>query len=319
MLVVVASCARAWAADAEGPTAARIEHAIDRGMAWIEAHPATLADGGPRDLIDEALFYLVLQGLAREGEERDRFGQVARARLAALEGSAAFAEWVRRPRKTLLDHYHLVLAAHLMRGLGTPSAFEDPIVAQAQRALAATPRAPPTLRLTLATLLGYLGAEPPVDQATLLGRSMIARVASAAYPVPLPSSVSGVERGRIGLLFYELVHEVLALTDFGRRPLPAWLEQRRDVLGGLLGRAARWASGGENFDLLSELLVTMHLLGLPLHGAVDREVAVVVAAQRPDGTWGPCSPSRQNMERHAVLTSVAALWVYRDERAEPAR
>jgi len=60
---------------------------------------------------------------------------------------------------------------------------------------------------------------------------------------------------------YAMVHEVVALTDFGRlRPCP-WL----------------------------------------------------VAAQRPDGSWGPCSTSRANKERHAVLTSLAALWAYRDE------
>ncbi len=313
LLAVLMAGAWAWNASAGVPTAAQIEQAVSRASAWVEAHPASLKDGGLTDLVDEAVLYLVLQGLAEQPEDQRRFAQTLRERVSAVDKLPEFGQWVRRPGKGLIDHYHLLLAAHLMQVAGQPSVFQDQIIEQAGQALADAPYAYPTFRLTIAALLRYLGGQPAVDRKRLFDASLIAQVASGRQPVVLSAPASRGQGQGTALQLYALVHEVVALTDFGRlRPCP-WLARRRATLSRFIVPAAAWAKAREDVDLLSELLMTARLLGKPLRGSLDAEVAWLVAAQRPDGSWGPCSTARPNKKRHAVQTALAALWAYRNE------
>jgi len=293
------------------PGVTDLDLAIERAMGWVEAHPACESDGGPMDMIDEGVFYLVLQRMARTERERDRFAQRFRSVLSNLDASPAFEAWVGRADKGPLDHYHLVLAAHLMQIAGSPSRFQGTIVEAARDALEARPYVDPTLGLTIRAFLGYLDALSGSADKGRRNRSLIERIARSGDALPFDDAVPEPQRRRMEMLLYALVHEVVALTDFGHQPADPWLTQRRDALGRFLTRATIWASLGDNFDLLSELVVTLYLLDRPLHGPLDKAVGRLLAAQRADGTWGPCSAMRQNAERHAVQTAIAALWAYR--------
>ena len=115
---------------------AQLRAAVARGLDWIERHPATLQDGGLPDLLDEGLGYLMLSTLSGDEASRQRFAATFRERMASLAGMPAFAQWVGAGRKRLTDHYHLVLAAHLMRQAGNPSDMQPEIIARAKYALA---------------------------------------------------------------------------------------------------------------------------------------------------------------------------------------
>ncbi len=312
-LLVIMGTGPACAEGSTGPSGAALDHTIARALEWIEAHPASPEDGGLEDMIDEAVFYRVVQRLAERPEDRDRLGATLKERLSSLERSAAFGDRVRDRHKTLLDDYHLALAAHLMQTVGMQSVFQQAIVEQAAQALAAAPQAPPTFRLTLSLLLGYLG-RPQGDRQALLAESLIARVTEPGqgFP-PIPPGLGGQAPSGIAFTLYALVHEVVALTDFGYRPLDPWLSRRRDALAGVFTDAARWAGSAGQVDLFSELALTLHLLGEPLRGQLDAQTAALVASQQPDGSWGPCVSTRPNKKRHAVQTAAAALWAYRDE------
>ena len=318
LMVAVAASGTGRALAQAGPagtvTETELATAIARALDWIEAHPATLQDGGFIDIVDEAVAFLVLYNFSRRPDDRSRFAATLRDRLSALEQLPAFEAWVYAQPKSLMDHYHLVLTAHLMQLADRPSAFQASIVAQAQRALLATPQASPTVRLTVVAFLEYLDGVPPGRVNALLADSVVAQVARAGFPA-LPARAAEDPKQITTLLLSALVHEVIALTDFGRLPPSPWLSERRAALLPSLVDAVHWASTERNIDLACELVMTAGFLGEPLRAELRGLAQALVASQQPDGTWGasPTTP-RQNKQRHTVLTATAILWAYANQR-----
>jgi hypothetical protein len=289
---------------------ADLRTAVARGLDWIERHPATLQDGGLPDLLDEGLGYLMLSTLSGDEASRQRFAATFRERMASLAGMPAFAQWATAGRKRLTDHYHLVLAAHLMRQAGSPSDRQPEIVARAQFALASSPFSDPTKRLTIALFLERLGAESGISVDKALANSRIERIASGRSPA-LPAAGAGPQqRLAASLHLYALVHEIIALTDFGRQAPPAWLENRLAPLNRFLLEAIDWAGAGGNVDLLSELLLTARFVDAPLDGILPDVLQRLLDGQREDGSWGEYETRRPNKRRHAVFTATTALWSY---------
>ncbi len=305
--VVAADCGLATPADAT-PRLAEIEAAIDRGLSWIEQNPATPQDGGLGDIIDEAVSFSVLAGLQNRPADRARFRRALRTRLARLETLPDFQEAVQWPYNALFADYHLLLAAYLLRQAGRPSALEPTIVEGARRTLDAAADAPPTVRLTVAVLLGRLGE--PVALDALLEQSLLQRIAEGNPPkLPSSSRWQPDEQRRV-VEIYGVVHEVVALTDFGRLPPTPWLAARRGAVVAFLTEAASGARAVGNVDLVAELVLGAHFLGAPLDAPLRSALDWLAATQLPDGSWGDAVTNRTNKRRHAVLTAVAALQAY---------
>ena len=106
---------------------------------------------------------------------------------------------------------------------------------------------------------------------------------------------------------YDMTHEVFALTDFGALPAPAEMTAQRDYYAVLFDRAIRWAMKASEIDILAELLVSAHLLGLDDLPSMSAAVDLIVRVQEEDGSFGVTNPDRPNGRRHGVLTSVLAL------------
>ena len=291
---------------APAATSAARDAAILRGLAWIEAHPASREDGGFRDLVDEALFHLVTRDLPRPAGAP----AAAPARRRAL-GRLAAALQSGTPGDGLLDHYHRLLALHLLELAGRSPPRRAALLDAARTALAQPQRANPAVRLAVAVLLARLGARSPLDPRRLLPGSFAWRIAHAGGGQVLPTALRGHP-----YLYYALVHEIAVLTDFGRLPPPAWMARGRALLLAVLreGLALTRASG--NRDLLAELLLSWHILrGDPQAPAVQRALDDLVASQQADGSWGRQTPHRDNALRHAVQTATAALLVFRPRTA----
>jgi hypothetical protein len=289
---------------------AHLRTAVARGLDWIERHPATLQDGGLQDLLDEGLGYLMLSTLSADNDARQRFAATFHERMTSLAGMPAFAQWATAGQKRLTDHYHLVLAVHLMRQAGNPSDLEPEITARARYALASSPFSDPTKRLTIALFLEQLGAEPGISVDQALGNSRIERIARGRPPA-LPAADTGPQqRLATTLHLYALVHEIIALTDFGRQAPPAWLENRLVPLNRFLLEAIDWAGASGNVDLLSELLLTARFVDAPLDEILPDVLQQLLDGQREDGSWGEYETRRPNKRRHAVFTATTALWSY---------
>jgi hypothetical protein len=283
-----------------------------RGQDWIEHHRATPEDGGVPDMIDEAVSLRVFRDLAPTVAESERFARLFEAQLARLNTLSELHRWAQRPNKTLIEHYHLVLAAYLMEGAGLHSPMTEIITQQAQSALRAATFEPPTVRLTTAVFLTRLAAGPAVDTEALLANSLIGRLDRNPKLIALPrANATAEQRRNTTWLLYALVHEVVALTDFGRLAPSPWLEERRDAVAGILLAALPWASAQGNWDLAAELVVTLFFLGQPLDTGIQGTLEELADNQRPDGSWGvSTTTSRPNKVRHTVLTATAALMAW---------
>jgi len=314
LILVAAAWGRGGAADGPIPSEAALVVAVARGFDWIAQHPATLQDGGLVDIIDEGVGSLVLYNLAPDPGSRAQFAVQLRDRVGDLEQLPEFTHWVKQPRKPLIDHYHLVLAAHLMQRAGKPGALQPEIVARAQRALVATPQSDPTQRLTIALFLSHLGEDPGISLPAALSRSRIDRIARGQPPV-LPGMAAPPRlRQLANFELYALAHEIIALTDFGGMPLEPWLADRCAAVVRFLVDAVGWAGATGNVDLASELLVSIRFLKEPLSATAEENLRdflyLLVKRQRPDGSWGTFPTQRRNKARHAVFTATTALWVY---------
>ena len=295
-----------------------IEASIARALDWIENHRATPEDGGLPDMIDEGVSFRVFGALSPKPSDHEHFARLFRSQMAAINERAEFERWVLRPNKALIDHYHLVLAAHQTRLAGLTSPLTPLIVAQAQRALATATFENPTVRLTTALFLSRLGGSDAIDINVLLDYSLIAQLARDCEFIRLPSGdATRYERQAATWLLYALVHEVVALTDFGQLQPSPWLAARRDAVTGVLLDALSWASKENNMDLTAELAITLYFLAQPLGEPLQDALNGLLRTQHPDGSWGASTTtSRPNKVRHTVLTASAALLAYRAWREQ---
>lgn len=288
-----------------------IDAAIDRGLAWIKENPASCRDGGFLDMVDEGLFYRTVKRLMAGTESHAGVERAYGDCMNRLAASPEFGQWLGKSGKTLIEHYHLLLAAHLLASAQIPMPRLDALIQEAQRALARSRFEHPTFRLTVAVLLQHLGAEPRVSMKELMNAGLVNRVtqrnASAAHRQP---------RMLRPLAYYALIHEIAAMTEFGRLPAPPWLMARREALAEILQEGMRRARHSAHIDLLAEMLLCAHMLGLSMTADVRAGVDFLLANQREDGTWGEQATPRSNRTRHAVLTATAALLAFKTDNRD---
>ncbi len=313
-LLSLITAAASYAAHPAATAMQRPVHEMSaRALDWIEHHRASPADGGLPDMIDEAVSLRVFRDLAPTPAESERFARLFEAQLARLSTLSELQRWAQRPHKTLIEHYHLVLAAYLMEGAGLHGPMIELIVQQAQQALgAAATFEPPTVRLTTALFLARLTGGATVDIESLLANSLIGQLDRSRWIITLPGVNAAAQQQRTTTwLLYALVHEVVALTDFGRLAPSPWLDKRRDAVVEILLAALPWASAQHNWDLTAELLVTLYFLDQPLDAGIQGALEELAANQQPDGSWGAsATTSRPNKVRHTVLTAAAALMAW---------
>lgn len=290
-----------------------VDTAINRGLAWVISHPATCQDGGFPDIVDEGLFYLTVKRLSSDKTFDSLYERAFEDCISRLEASPEFERGLKKQNKALIEHYHLLLATYLIETVRKPTVSHDSVVAKAQRTLATNHSENPTFRLTVALLLQHLGATPQVSMGELLDASLINRVAQRDV-LPFSGKLHNRSLFQRPFAYYALVHEVAALTDFGRLPVSPWLVERRSHIGRILQEGSRRAMVSSHVDLLAEMLLCNHMLGLPITGELRLGVDFLIASQRADGSWGEQVTHRANNMRHAVLTATAALLAYKTSK-----
>lgn len=297
-----------------------LKSAAVRAEVWIAANPATLDDGGINDIIDEGVSLYVRRNLVMDATEREQYTAALREHMVQLERMPAFRQFADEQHRRLIDVYHLVLATYIARSAGKPFADESAIVERARQALMMTPYCGPTVRLTVAILLDYLGAQQVLDLKRLHEVGSIAQLAHSTKQRMLPGTDDPAASRITAFHLYAIVHEVIVLTDFGYRPVPAWLDEHRDNIVKEFRSGVQWALDQAQYDLLAELLITLRMLDVLVDKDLQDAIVALAQAQQSDGTWGEsATTSRENRVRHTVLTGAQALWIYANAENPVAR
>lgn len=311
LLLLAALHSSAGYADSGAPTtrAQGVEQGIRRGMAWIDAHPASLADTGLLETLEELITFYLLKNHSKDASDQAYYrSQVEQRQRAIVPYIAAQA----KTRDYLEDDWSPViylLAAHIMDRFGQDISGYRVIIQDilAHYAALYTPSA--SAQLWTALYLERLGYVPPPPGAGALKRSrLVTELSTHELMNRLDSTArKGGNEAEDTAAISDLIHEVFALTDFGALAPPVLIAQHRPYFTKLFGRALQWASAGNGIDILAELLICTELLHLQEGASQSRAVDVLLQNQREDGTFGPIPLPRSNPYRHGVLTSVVAL------------
>ena len=66
------------------------------------------------DLVGDGLFYLTIKRLSFNSEYDMHFEEACEDCMSRLESSPEFDRQLKKPNKMLIEHYHLLLASHII-------------------------------------------------------------------------------------------------------------------------------------------------------------------------------------------------------------
>lgn len=306
-LIAVTVCAAAPAN--AGSEAAEPLTPFAKALLWVEQHPATLSEGGFLEITEEIFMFYALRNHAESAEERARYEAEMGSRLAK---AAPYLQQRLERGDYLLDptaSMDYTWVAHMLASVGLPIGDYRAIIETMRLFHPALMPQFASGQLVVALALGRLGYRPPVpiEQAIRecrLYREPKDRQIAAALAVDPPSPD---DAGATEAILYEVTHESLALTDFGAHGPPRFVCDRRLDFTKLFGDAILWSMARGKLDVMSELVISSKLLGLPDGPPLREALATLISKQTADGSFGVTKPERRNPYRHGVLTGVVAL------------
>lgn len=263
-----------------------VRGALDRAVAWLEAHPAGTADR-PAGRAMDAWTWCLIGWWHPDDAVRSRAADLVRERLGTgippLVGPTDLS--YQAPLLRCREAYGLLreedrkqLVARPLAGILEASA--------------------PTTRWWSGQFLARSGFEVETDPAD----TGLARIARELGEDP--------ERKPTLRDAFVLFHELVPASDFGREPLRGFGEAELAAARTLLPGAVALAVEEANSDALAEALVAAEILGLEHEPWFREGLAWLVEHQSEDGTFqragGPEEPPVSNL-RHGVLVGTFAL------------
>ncbi len=273
------------APDQPGPSA-DLRGALDRAVAWLEAHPAGGAEP-PASRAMDAWTWCLIGWWHPDEAVRHRATEAVRQRLG--EGIPP-----------VVGPVDLSYQAPLLRCREAYGLLRE----EDRKRLAALPldrileASSPATRWWSGRFLVRSGIEVETDPSDR-GLAAIAREL-AEDPDRAPSLADA----------FAVFHDLVPASDLAREPVRGLGEDERSAARKLLPGVVALAMEEGHGDALAEALVAAEILGLEGEAWFRRGLAWLVEHQRPDGTFpratGPEDPPISN-QRHGVLVGTFAL------------
>ena len=260
--------------------------ALDRAVAWLEAHPAGTADRAAERAMD-VWTWCLLGWWHPDAEIRSRAAEVVRSRLGEgippVVGPTDLS--YQAPLLRCREAYGLLREEHRRQLASRPL----------DRILEASA---PTTRWWSGQFLVRSGLPVETDP-TDTGLARIAREL-AEDPEREPTLRDA----------FVIFHELVPASDLGREPVRGLGEPELSAARTVLPGAVALAMKEANSDALAEALVAAEILGLEGEPWFREGLAWLAGHQREDGTFprarGPAEPPLSNL-RHGVLVGTFAL------------
>jgi hypothetical protein len=291
----------------------RIDRAIARGQAWIEANPANFAETGLLEVVEELIAFYLLNNHSDDAGDQAAYREQVRMRQRAIvpyNGDNA---------KTLSYRYdpfaalNYLIAAQIVQSFGLDISSYRAIIDDMARHQAQLVPPSVSMQLWSSLYLERLGYSADLSVADLTRQTALATEPQTRALSRMLTDVEATGAGELLPALYIMTHEVFALTDFGALPPPALIAASRTDYQRLFEQAVTWATDAASIDILAELLVCVQLLGLDEVPALPRAIELILSYQLADGSFGAVKPDRPNPYRHGVLTAVSALALSRGQ------
>jgi len=171
---------------------------------------------------------------------------------------------------------------------------------------------PPNITYTIlnSALIEDIGSTPRVPFGNLVSQGIVARFSS--HPELIPVGKAYASDNDIMNFFYDITHEIFAVSNFGDRdPRQYLLEDEIQFLRTLIPQGiSRYIEEG-HVDILAELIICAKMLEYTDFHNFQEGIQYILNAQKDDGSFGLIERmaflGRPNLYRHGVLVSLWAL------------
>jgi len=282
----------------------RKQEVICRGIEWLFKNPVDIQREGFLELAEEVNLFYMFYLRADSADEKEFYRSSILSRIGYLF----------REHDLRVNHYEEILGylyfAHIMKRLGvTNQHYDDFLETEVlQNSMIHTPSN--TFMMLSSAMIEGLGRIPQVPLQGLIDQGIIARLSRSPELVPIDKAyVTAVD---IQNFYYEVTHEIFAMSNYGERDPSAYiLDDELQFLKRIIPLGlARFVEEGE-VDIVSELIVCARMLGYTDFNCFEEAVQFILDAQKGDGSFGPIRRmsflGRHNIYRHGVLVALWAL------------
>jgi hypothetical protein len=292
------------------PSPAALAHAFAKALSWVQGHPAAEEEAASLEVGEEVYMFYVLHNTARDKRLRAQYREQVSARQPAMRAAMAADEAGGRYLFDPWSPISYTVMASMLGELGLQTTDYRRTIDAMRLFHRSFWSEDPSVRLMLGLYLERLGLQSPFPVPRLIEQSRVYREPRARGVLrQLTAGPQDSSGGDIQESLYDLTHEILGLTDFGRLPAPEFVCRQQDAYRRVLDAGMDWAVAHRRLDVLAELAVCAKLLGLGAGPTVGRAIDTLLASQRQDGSFGPAMADRPNPYRHPVLTAATALRV----------
>jgi hypothetical protein len=293
------------------PSPAALAHAFAKALSWVQGHPAAEEEAASLEVGEEVYMFYILHNTARDKRLRAQYREQVSARQPAMRAAMAADEASGRYLFDPWSPISYTVMASMLGELGLRTTDYRRTIDAMRLFHRNFWSEDPSVRLMLGLYLERLGLQSPSPVPRLIEQSRV-------YREPRTREVMRQLRGRslevsgagdIQRALYNLTHEILGLTDFGRLPAPEFVCRQWEAYRQTLDAGMDWAIAHRRLDVLAELVVCSKLLGLGAGPTLGRAIGTLLESQQQDGSFGAAMANRPNPYRHPALTGATALRV----------
>ncbi|MGA1845350.1 MAG: DUF6895 family protein [bacterium] len=280
------------------------DEVICRGLGWLFEHPVDIEKDGFLELGEEINLFYKLYLKAEDRRERKFFHSLLESKVDYLltehDLKVDFAGEV-----TGYLNFAKIMKRMEIKRPGYDRFIQEEILPNPMTY-------PPNITYTIlnSALVEDIGATPRVNFGNLVSQGVIARFTS--QPGLMPIGKAYASDNDIMNFFYDITHEVFAVSNFGDRdPRQYLLDDEIQFLRSLIPQGiAKYLEDGQ-VDILGELIICAKMIEYTNFHNYEEGIQYILNAQKEDGSFGRIERmaflGRPNLYRHGVLVSLWAL------------
>ena len=275
---------------------------IKKALDWIFENPASLQNKMSVEVGEEIMLFYQLYRRAGAQDAKELCRNYIAARISEVVNTG------RLGNPTWGEITILLPMCEIMVNLGL-SLFDYRFFIR-QKLLSNPDTFTPTYAIWNSSILERLGFYPDVPLTHLVQTGAILTEYRTGQLMDMMQVPDG-DKDMIMQRFYIITHEIFPLTSFGDSPMALLEPLENSFLQDFIAEALVYFLENPDLDLLSELVISAHMIGLEDKTLLDTAYQFIMDQQETDGSFGDIprliEMGRSSAARHGVFVAVWAL------------